>query len=67
MKKAGKLVRHYVTGDWGVTIDKSALHSGRFWVHWLTNQFDDGMTVTEEPSTDIQFVTTHEKERTWKT
>ena len=57
MERAGKLVRHNVTGDWGVTVDKSALHSGRWWVHWLTNQFDDGMTVTEEPSTDIQFVT----------
>ena len=64
MERAGKLVRHNVTGDWGVTVGDSALHSGRFWVHWLTNQFDDGMTVTEEPSTDIQFVTAHEKERT---
>ncbi len=63
---AGKLVKHYITGDWGVTINKSVLHSGRWWVHWLTNQFGDGMTVTEEPLTDIQFVTTHEKERTWK-
>ena len=67
MERAGKLVRHNVTRDWGITVGDSVLHSGRFWVHWLTNQFDDGMTVTEEPSTDIQFVTTHEKERTWKT
>ena len=54
---AGRLVKHKVTSDWGITLGKSALHPSRFMVQWLTNTCDDGMSTTEEPSTDIQFVT----------
>ena len=54
----GQLVRHRITNDWGIVMGKSTLHPSRHVVQWITSHWSyDGIPSTEEPSSDIQFVT----------
>ena len=52
----GDLVRHHVTKDWGILLGMSTLHPDMYKVQWFTNYWGQTVPSTEEPKSDIQFV-----------